>query len=151
MKFKSKPISIQIDKDNNVVSLLQDGSIWVYVNTSNVWTCIAEVESTTEKKKTSVDNYTDQFESFWIKWVENIKNGSNKKLSFKAYSKLKEEEKTALFSSITYYASTNNEHQYLKRCETYINQKHWESLEVPVQAQIKEEVIDRSINLKGAF
>jgi hypothetical protein len=37
------------------------------------------------------------------------------------------------------YSRTSNEHKYLKRCETYINQKHWESLEPPREEKIIEE------------
>ena len=43
-----------------------------------------------------------------------------------------------LFDSISDYSNSNADHQYLKRCETYINQRHWEQREsfLPVKRQL---------------
>ena len=126
-EFSSKPIAIS---DGTV--LCQDYSIWTQIMTEEgpTFTQIACYKPKQKEKKEQVSTpYAAEFEYMWDMWKDNIKNPSNKKLSFTAFQKLSKEEKTALCYSINPYSKTNNDHQYLKRCETYINQKHWENIE----------------------
>jgi len=85
--------------------------------------------------------------------MDNISNGSTKQTSFKAFQRLSKDECTALVYSVPLYAKTepSSNHKYLKRCETYINQKQWESVVASAPKPPKEEVINRGVDLTGAF
>jgi len=91
-----------------------------------------------KKEKESINIYSLDFDHFWIVWNENIKNGSNKKKSFDGFSRLIEAEMKLLFDSVIPYSKSNSEHKFLKRCETYINQRHWEQVDSfePQQRQL---------------
>jgi len=128
-EFKSKPVQITSDEADLFV-LCQDGSLWAQ-NCDDSYRQLACYKAPEKKEKTvSEFGYTREFEYMWQLWKSKVKNSSNKKLSAVAFSKLSKEEQTALCYSIDPYSRTNNEHQYLKRCETYINQKHWENIDV---------------------
>ncbi len=150
-EFPSKPVQISDD-----MILCQDGSVWFVadagVDSVDVRQFAGYKAPEKKEKAVSETTYTKEFEYMWQLWKSKVKNASNKKLSAAAFSKLTKEEQTALCYSIDPYSRTNNEHQYLKRCETYINQKHWESLETPAMAEtVKEEKIDRNVDLRGKF
>lgn len=143
-EFKSKPIQIT----NNLV-LCQDGSIWQMKSDGIVQVGVYKKQSSPVVKTES--HYTEEFNKFWALWNQHINNQSTKRPSFLSYKKLSAEDKKALSDSVIPYSKTNNDHQYLKRCETYINQRHWESLQEPVNVFIDEEPINRNIDLRGAF
>ena len=150
-EFKSKPVQITSDETDLFV-LCQDGSLWAQ-NCDDSYRQLACYKAPEKKEKAvSEFGYTKEFEYMWQLWKSKVKNSSNKKLSSVAFAKLSVDEQTALCYSIDPYSRTNNEHQYLKRCETYINQRHWESMEIPAMTEpVKEEKVDRNVNLKGKF
>jgi hypothetical protein len=86
----------------------------------------SKVKESKVKQSKVKDIYNDDFEHFWSEWKRNIKNDSNKKSSCVSFNKLSDKDKMDLFESIHDYGKSNKDHQYLKRCETYINQRHWE-------------------------
>ena len=119
---------VQITHDN---VLTEDGSIYridddgefeaIYIHKAK------SAVKTPKKAKPVIKEYTEEFEYMWSMWTEKIKNGSNKQSSFIAFNNCSQKSKDALCYSIDPYAKTN-EAKYLKRCETYINQNHWESV-----------------------
>ena len=128
--FKSKPVSVS-DQNNCLTIVCDDGSIWRWHMALDTPCQVAEWKRPEKKEKAvaPVLGYTEAFEYMWKLWSDNIKNGSNKKSSFTAWLKLSPEESTALCYSIAPYSRTGEDVKYLKRCETYINQKHWEGLD----------------------
>jgi len=78
------------------------------------------------KNDKNVKIYSSDFEHFWFEWTNKIVNPSNKKKSFDHFLKLSDFDKKELFDSINDYSSSCNDHKFLKRCETYISQRHWE-------------------------
>jgi len=85
-----------------------------------------EMKGKEMKGKESKNIYSLDFEHFWSEWTNNILNQSNKKKSFDSFKKLSDIDKKDLFASIFDYSKSSKDHQYLKRCETYISQRHWE-------------------------
>jgi len=151
-KFTSKPVQI-----TETLVLCEDGSIWEADNGLE-WSQVASYEKPIKKMATMVkpakpSAYTEEFSYFWSIWAENIMNTSNKQSSFKSFQVLSKDEKTALVYSVPLYAKTEprETHRYLKRCETYINQKHWEAVVADAPKPPKEEVINRGVNLEGSF
>jgi len=125
-EFSSKPVQVLSDPIGMYV-LCQDGSLWVR-DFGEFLQVACYKPPVKEKKEKGESHYTAEFIEFWEEWNKHIKNGSTKRSSFLSYKKLTNEEKDALIASVPVYARTNDNAQYLKRCETYINQKHWESL-----------------------
>ncbi len=126
-EFNSKPIQI-----SDGLVLCNDGSIWQKngFNDYKQNACYKKVgKPPIIGKRGNEIIYTNQFEDMWKKWVALIKNGSTKQASALAYSKITEDDRVLLLNSIELYSKTTENQQYLKRCETYINQKHWESID----------------------
>jgi len=134
-KFTSKPI--QMAENNGAITIVcEDGSIWRWLQGCDGPSQIAEWEKPVRKQpatkavKLKPSTYTPEFDYFWKIWSENIMNTGNKQNSFKGFQLLSKDEKTALVYSVPLYARTEprDKHRFLKRCETYINQKHFESM-----------------------
>jgi hypothetical protein len=149
-EFTSKPIQI----DNEMV-LCEDGSIWDRRGSNEFFQIASHTPPKKEKKTsdTGESHYPNEFTLCWTQWGTHIKNNSNKRQSYLSWKKLSDEEKSMFFTSIIPYSRISTDHKYLKRCETYINQKHWESLEIAqsIAETFKEEPINRDVNLKGKF
>ena len=82
-----------------------------------------------KESKVNKKIYTQNFEHFWEHWKSNIKNDSNKKKTFDSFKRLSDTDMMQLFESVIPYGKSNRDHCFLKRCETYVNQRHWESIE----------------------
>ena len=144
-EFESKPIQITEE-----MVLCQDGSIWARQGFDSYFQ--AGCHKNKEKTQKKECGYSDSFEEFWNKWKLSINNTCSKHNSNKNWEKLKLNEKVLAIASIEVYSRENKDHQFLKRADTYLSGKIWESLTSPAPIKKKEEhVPDMNINLKGSW
>jgi hypothetical protein len=147
-EFESPVVAIS---DKRV--LCKDGSIWEECNVGPVeWRQIAK----SKKKTASGDKkHSDNsgFDEFWDKWRKVMigQNPSPKQDSYRWWCKLSSQECLQAINCIPIYKRTNDQINYLKRANTYLKEKMWESL-TTVRQQPKAEVMpDMNVNLRGAF
>jgi hypothetical protein len=128
-KFTSKPVQI-----TEAYVLCEDGSIWDWNRNIKIWEKVAEWEAPVKKERVvkgkTPYGYSEEFEDAWKIWCDNIKNSSNKRSSYSSWYNLNVQDRKNFLLSIKSYSKTADEHKYLKRCESYINQRHWESVKV---------------------
>jgi len=113
--------AIQIDGDR---ILCQDGSIWEMKEGIPVQ--LAFHKGKTRIKK-DAKGYTEQFEEFWATWNVHIRNTCAKIDTYGKWVKLSSKEKEDAISAIPAYGKSSNDHQFLKRANTYLSGKMWES------------------------
>ena len=157
-KFQSKPTQMQKDGSRLYV-LCEDGSI--YKGVDGEWEQVAAYEAPTKKVHTKKNvEANEAFNYFWDLWRENISCPSPKADALKAFMSLTPEESTALVYSVPLYAKTQpiEKHNFLKRAPSYINSRLFmehasfvATTGVPIPVPIKEEVVDRSVDLTGKF
>jgi len=121
--FELESKAIQINGDR---ILCQDGSIWE-INGDSLEK-IAFHKGKTRIKK-DAKGYTEQFEEFWKTWGAYMRNSCSKMDSYSKWAKLKTEEHEKAIKFIEQYSASDSKHNYLKRANTYLSGKIWESAE----------------------
>lgn len=128
-EFKSKPIAI-----NGDTVLCQDGSIWQKSTIIDSKTHLMEyqfeliaVHTPKTRKEGVPGGYSEQFDEFWSTWRIHINNTCSKHDAYTKWAKLSAENKDNAVSFIEQYSKSNTKHEYLKRPNTYLSGKIWES------------------------
>jgi len=148
-EFNSQPIAL-----SSQYILCKDGSVWE-IKDGDEFVQIASTKKRGGNKASAPNDsdYSDGFNAFWTKWTLKMRgqNPSPKQDSYRWWCKLSSQECLQAINCIEAYRRTGNEVNYLKRANTYLKEKMWESL-TTVRQQPKAEVMpDMNVNLRGAF
>jgi len=119
--FELESKAIQIDGGK---ILCQDGSIWE-INGDSLEK-IAFHKGKARIKK-DAKGYTEQFEEFWTTWNGHIRNTCAKIEAYGKWEKLSTQDRLDATAFIPQYGKSSNEHNYLKRANTYLSGKMWEN------------------------
>jgi hypothetical protein len=151
-EFESPVVAI-----SNELVLCKDGSLWA----KNGYEEFEEIARTKKEEKPVKKHgipfvkskYSEGFEVFWQKWSSTIKQPCfSKQDTYKYWLKLSPQECMEALTSIQAYGRTNSNPHYLKRANTYLKERMWESLQSFIVKQPKEKAMpDMNVNLKGVF